>query len=467
MSTHRSIVPHVPMAAQTELILRPVPSLAKAQRGPRVAAGSVVLLVDLLLVTVALLVSSTVGPVGALAAAGAAAAVVLVRGGQRHRLTLAVLDELPGLAAAGLLAAGVARLLTTTANPVAVGLTVTGLLLATRSIAYPLVRTARRRGHAAQRTLVVGVDATGRRMAQTALDHPEYGVTPVGFVDDEDHTGPEALPLPHLGDYADLSTLVADQQIDLVLVAGGRHDEALTTYLRECDRLSVEVLCVPRLADLHHRSRDMDELWGVPLVRFRRAAWRSASWRLKRALDVTVAGLALLLLGPLMLTAALAVRLELGKSVIYRQTRIGLGGEPFTIFKFRSLRLPEAPGDVPVWSINNDARLGPVGRFLRSTSIDELPQLLNILRGDMSLVGPRPERPAFVDRFAAEVPFYEDRHRTPVGLTGWAQVNGLRGDTSIEERARFDNYYIQNWSLWLDLRIIARTVSTVLLRRGS
>ena len=253
--------------------------------------------------------------------------------------------------------------------------------------------------------------------------------------------------------------------------AGAPQDATLVDAVRACDRMDTEIFCVPRFFELHHRSRDMDELWGISLVRVRRATWRSRSWQVKRAFDVLLSAIALVALSPLLLAVALAVRIENGPGVLFRQVRVGLDGEPFTLLKFRSLRLPETRDDGaaagPVWSINGDARLGPVGRIIRKTSIDELPQLINILRGDMTIVGPRPERPEFVEQFTRAIPRYTARHRTPAGLTGWAQVNGLRGDTSIEERARFDNYYIQNWSLWLDVKIVARTVSSVLLRRGS
>ena len=162
--------------------------------------------------------------------------------------------------------------------------------------------------------------------------------------------------------------------------------------------------------------------------------------------------------------AALAVRIELGAAVLYRQERVGRGGQPFQLLKLRTMR-PPTPGAPAGWS-TDFARVGPVGRFLRRYSLDELPQLFNVLRGDMSLVGPRPERPEYVEEFGRAVPSYVHRHRMMVGLTGLAAVEGLRGDTSIEERARFDNWYIENWSLWLDLTILVRTVVAVLRGTG-
>ena len=184
--------------------------------------------------------------------------------------------------------------------------------------------------------------------------------------------------------------------------------------------------------------------------------------RIKRTLDLTGALIGLILTAPLLLAAAIAVRLEGGPGVIYRQERVGLGGATFTLYKLRSLR-PLAHEDHTTWNIAGDTRLGPVGRFIRKTSIDELPQLWNVLRGDMTLVGPRPERPHFVDQFSATIPGYADRHRALPGLTGLAVVHGLRGDTSIPLRAHYDNLYIDTWTPTLDIAIIFRTLGRVLV----
>jgi len=183
-------------------------------------------------------------------------------------------------------------------------------------------------------------------------------------------------------------------------------------------------------------------------------------------MDVCVAGFALLLLTPVLLLVTLAVRLDGGPGVLFRQERIGVDGRQFAVLKFRSLRPATEAESATTWTVADDPRLSPIGRFLRKTSLDELPQLYNILRGDMSLVGPRPERPHFVDQFRNLYPSYEARHRVPSGLTGWAQVHGLCGNTSIPDRARFDNYYIENWSLWLDAKILLRTVGSVVRGDG-
>jgi len=240
----------------------------------------------------------------------------------------------------------------------------------------------------------------------------------------------------------------------------------MVDIIRTCDRLRCEIFLVPRLFELHQVSDDMDTVWGLPLVRLRRATYRSQGWHVKRLFDVAFATGALLVLWPLMLAAAIAVRLEGGPGILFRQERVGADSRRFDVLKFRSLRPVDDAESATNWNIKHDDRLGPVGRFLRKSSIDELPQLFNILRGEMSLVGPRPERPHFVAQFRQTYPRYIARHRVPSGLTGWAQVHGLRGDTSIADRAMFDNYYIENWSLWLDVKILIRTVGSVVKGQG-
>ncbi len=240
----------------------------------------------------------------------------------------------------------------------------------------------------------------------------------------------------------------------------------MVDVLRTCDRLSCEIFSVPRLFELHAITRDTDQVDGLPVVRARRSTYRSRRWALKRVLDLLAGSLAVLLVSPVLLACAVAVRREGGPGIFFRQTRIGLDGREFEIIKFRSMRPATTVESQTLWNVAQDSRIGPVGRFLRRTSLDELPQLFNVLRGDMSMVGPRPERPHFVEQFRAAYPSYTARSRVPAGLTGLAAVNGLRGDTSIEDRARYDNVYIENWSLWLDVTILLRTALAVVRRTG-
>jgi exopolysaccharide biosynthesis polyprenyl glycosylphosphotransferase len=237
-------------------------------------------------------------------------------------------------------------------------------------------------------------------------------------------------------------------------------DDEIVRFLRGCDRLQVDIHVVPRFFELGVGvEQTSDDISGIPISLLRRAPHRSLTWPLKRAFDISVASVGLILTSPIMALAAIAVRFSSPGPILFRQRRLGEGMKPIEVMKFRTMRVNEDSDTT--WSVLRDERLTGIGRVLRQTHLDELPQLINVLRGDMSLVGPRPERPYFAELFSAEIQGYGDRHRVPVGLTGWAQVHGLNGDTSIEERARFDNRYIESWSLWRDLVILARTGAAV------
>ncbi len=213
-------------------------------------------------------------------------------------------------------------------------------------------------------------------------------------------------------------------------------------------------------------GRRFDTLAGAPYVRLP-VGWPARLPRiLKRLFDIVVSTVVLVLLAPVFVACALAVRIETGPGVVFRQDRVGMDGRRFVLLKFRTLRSVDAEESATRWSIEGDDRIGRVGRILRSTSLDELPQLWSVLRGQMSLVGPRPERPFFVQHFSEIYDGYSARHRVPVGITGLAQVNGFRGDTSIEERVRYDNLYIEHWSLWRDVTILLRTLAPVFRRSG-
>ncbi len=402
-------------------------------------------------------------------------AVFYVAGLYRSRLNLSLLDDLPYIVAASFvgfaLKLAMISLLPGVDPPprqVLHAVVLLAAVLVVRRIAYSVVRRARCRGFVRHRTLVLGTGHVGIRLADTLLERRTYGLDPIGFLDDHPPADDaRLLPAPVHGGYRDLGRVVRDQAVRDVIVAFGSADEDdLVDILRTCDRLDVEVFLVPRLFELHNANRYTDEIWGIPLIRVRRAVFRSPWWKTKRLADVVVAGLALLLLSPVLAAVALAVRYEGGPGIIFRQQRVGIDGRPFDVLKFRSLKPVDDSESQTTWNIKHDDRLGPVGRFIRATSLDELPQLWNIVRGDMSLVGPRPERPHFVEQFSTHIPRYTARHRVPAGLTGWAQAHGLRGDTSIEERARFDNYYIENWSPWLDMKIVVKTVGQVVRRQG-
>lgn len=401
-----------------------------------------------------------------------------VAGLHRSRLNLSVLDDTPRLVGGVLAACGLTALGGTFLGwggigskslerelPVFAAMAI-GLVLVGRTTSYGLIRQLRRHGFIAHRTLVLGAGRIGAQVATDLKSHAEYGLRPIGLLD-ADPMLPSRVDLPVLGGHGELADVLVDHDVRTVVIAfTSLPESAMVDVIRTCDRMHCEIFIVPRLFELLHVSHDMETLWGTPLVRLRRASYRTRSWQLKRFVDVLFSAVALLVLSPLLALITLAVRLDGGPGVLFKQKRVGVDGRQFTLLKFRSLKPVDDHESATNWNIAHDGRLGRVGRLLRRSSLDELPQLLNILRGDMSVVGPRPERPHFVEQFREGFPRYMARHRVPCGLTGWAQIHGLRGDTSIEDRARFDNYYIENWSPWLDLKIVLWTARSVVSGAG-
>ena len=334
-----------------------------------------------------------------------------------------------------------------------------------RLLVFAFGRWCRRRFDRCDRSIVVGAGKVGVDLVRTMLQHPEYGLRPVGFIDPHCDTDHDRLPAPLLDE--DLAAAIRRERAGTVVLAFSHAqespvvDSAITAH-----RLGCTTLVVPRMFELCPDGLDVERLRSYPLMRLSTAPTSRPSWWVKRGVDVVLAATALVVLAPVIALCAVAVLLESGRPVIFRQVRVGMDNRTFTIFKLRSVRQGRVDDSQSRWSVVGDDRVGPVGRFLRRTSLDELPQLWNILRGDMSIVGPRPERPGFVREFSAIHELYWARHRVPTGLTGLAQVNGLRGDTSIADRSRYDNYYIANWSLWLDVKIVLLTVGELLWRRN-
>jgi len=390
----------------------------------------------------------------------------------RSKFTMSILDDLPRLALAVLagygISSGVVFLWDGSAFSLHIQFAML-LLLALfigRTISYFLVRYLRRRRILSATALIVGAGEVSAALGSAMKNLPEEGLELIGFADPDPALPAHALPGPVLGSTDDLAQLLHDYRPNHVIIGFSRIPESqLIELVCMCDREESEISVVPRLFEMTARTGDSDELNGIPLTRLRRAPFRSPSWLLKRGMDIVVSSAALLLLSPLLGLIALMDRLVDGPGIIFRQQRVGIDGNSFEVLKFRSMRPATSEEGQTKWNIKNDDRVSWLGKILRKSSMDELPQLWNILRGDMSLVGPRPERPHFTEIFRQSYPRYDSRHRVPCGLTGWAQIHGLRGDTSISERARFDNYYIENWSLWLDIKIILRTFAT--LTKGS
>ena len=336
-----------------------------------------------------------------------------------------------------------------------------------------VIRRGRSTGRLVDQAVIVGTGQVARELAGHLAAPGPYGLEVTGFVD-QGPVDPDGLTLPVLGTVENLDGLLNEGGTDHVLVAFGQSREAdMIGVLRAAVHNDVDVHVVPRFFDLGLpvAPGTADEIEGIPLSRIRRSALRQGSWRLKRALDIAVASVALGVLAPVMALIAVSVRATSAGPILFRQQRVGQHGRPFDLLKFRSLPVDHTDDRVPkeqtgraapTWRLpKSDCAPTRLGAWLRASSMDELPQLINVLKGDMSLVGPRPECPAFANQFACSVPGYSARHRLPVGLTGWSQVNGLRQETSIAQRARFDNYYIERWSLWLDVQILVRTVGVV------
>ncbi|WP_234807580.1 sugar transferase [Mycolicibacterium bacteremicum] len=331
--------------------------------------------------------------------------------------------------------------------------------------------------HAAP-TLVVGDGAMARALVSRMNELPEYGLRAVAILDyDPERTTvtpaedgiPDVLPLGSKDEFVDTATKLRIE--DIVIADCSASEERLIPICRAAHQSGIRVWVVPKLHDAIGAQARIEHLGGVPLLVLPQINPRGWQFAVKHTMDRVLTGVGLLLISPLFLTLALLVKVTSPGPVFFKQPRVGRDGKPFDCLKFRSMRPPRetdaafelASGSAPGGVEGVDRRTA-IGKIMRATSLDELPQLLNVLRGEMSLVGPRPERPEYVELFELQIRRYGERHRVKAGVTGWAQVHGLRGQTSIADRAEWDNYYIENWSLWLDLKTLALTVPAVLKR---
>ncbi len=338
-----------------------------------------------------------------------------------------------------------------------------GIVLITlgRYLHYVISAALRAVGVHAERTLILGTNDTARMVYERMVQSPQLGYDPIGFL--RCASGGDAttfLGLPVLGDLDEVDKVVQGQNVQHVIVAVPDLPHAeLVALVGKCRAVDVNIRVFPDVFQLLAGQVNIDELNGLPLVTVKDIALKGYRLALKRLLDVVCsAGGLIVLSGPLLVIAILVKLSDLKAPVFYTQERVGLDGKPFQVIKFRTMRPDAEASTGPVWAVKSDPRRTRLGSFLRRTSIDELPQLINVLIGEMSLVGPRPERPYFVQQFAASIPRYQERHREKAGLTGWAAVNGLRGNTSIEDRTAYDLWYVENWTLWLDIKIILRSL---------
>ena len=344
----------------------------------------------------------------------------------------------------------------------------TGLIIVGRGIAYIVLALLRSQEENADRILVVGTGEVARTAVSKMQRTPSLGCKPVGALADDGHTVTlEGIPV--LGKIDDIGDVIRAHKIDEVVVAvPNLSKDRLTDIIHKCQGARVGIMVLPDLYEIIVSQAHITDLGGLPVVTVRDIALRGWNLVVKRALDIAVSATGLIVLSPLLLLLALVVKLGCPRApVFYTQERVGLDGKPFHLVKFRSMKPEAEQRSGPVWATSDDPRRTRLGRLLRRFSLDELPQLVNVLIGEMSLVGPRPERPFFVEQFKQKIPRYFERHNEKAGLTGWAQVNGLRGNTSIEERTAYDLWYVENWNVWLDIKIMLRTVTTVLTDRNA
>jgi len=332
------------------------------------------------------------------------------------------------------------------------------LVSATRLAFRSVLASIRRRGRNLKTILLIGTGSLGERVVETIEAHAELGFRVVGALSRQPlPAGSTVCGVPVIGTVADLEGVLAARPVDQVILALPSVETPLLEQLMERLALqTVDVKVVPDLFQYVTLYGGLEEFGGLPLIGLQGGPLEGWNLVAKRAFDLLLSLLALALVWPLLVALALLVKLTSRGPVLFRQERMGMDGRTFPILKFRTMRT-DAEASGAVMARAGDVRRTPLGAFLRASSLDELPQLFNVLRGDMSLVGPRPERPVFIEEFKRRIPKYHLRHKVKAGITGWAQIHGLRGQTSIEKRIEYDLYYIENWSLGLDVKILLRT----------
>ena len=336
-----------------------------------------------------------------------------------------------------------------------------------RSIIRRIQKQRRKKGIGVRNVLIVGAGILGESLVQKIHNHAQAGYQVVGFLDDDpqkknlDFQGVKVL-----GATKDILPLIREKNVNEVIITfpSTTHRKILEMIM-DCEETKVEFKIIPDLLEMITTKVSAGEIAGIPLFGLKEFPLQGWNRVIKRSVDLLFSAFSLLLLSPIMLIIALIIKLDSKGPVFFKQERVGQDGRRFTIYKFRSMKVDAEEETGPVWAEPDDPRTTHVGKFLRKTSLDEVPQLFNVLKGNMSLVGPRPERPFFVKQFKGTIPRYMVRNKIKSGITGWAQMNGLRGSTSIYERIKYDLYYIENWSLFFDLKIILLTIFRLLTQR--
>jgi Undecaprenyl-phosphate glucose phosphotransferase len=335
----------------------------------------------------------------------------------------------------------------------------TTLTILIRNVIRMILRKIRKKGYNQKHILMVGYSRATEQFIDRILVNPEWGYSVRGILDDHHPRGTEYKGIKIIGSIDNLHIILPQNRVDEIAITLGIAEYHKLEYIvNMCEKSGVHTKFIPDYNNIIPTKPYTEDLMGLPVVNIRHVPLTSTFNKiLKRVVDVFGATVALILFSPVMLGTVIAIKLASPGPLIYKQERVGLQNKPFSMYKFRSMVVQDADSEKQKWTTKDDPRVTNVGKFIRRTSIDELPQLWNVLKGDMSLVGPRPERTLFVEKFQEEIPRYMVKHQVRPGLTGWAQVNGYRGDTSIRKRIECDLYYIENWTLGFDFKIILLT----------
>lgn len=332
-----------------------------------------------------------------------------------------------------------------------------------------LLRTFRKKGYNLKHILVVGYSRAAEEYIDRLMDNPQWGYVACGILDNHIPAGTLYRGVKVLGKLGNLEVILPENKLDEIAITLPLKDyDYLEEIVSTCEKSGVHTKFIPDYNSLFPSKPYTEDLQGLPVINIRYVPLTNTGNKIiKRAVDIVGSFVGIVLTSPIMLASAIAVKVSSPGPIIFKQERVGLHNKSFYMYKFRSMRQQSSKEEKKAWTVKDDPRVTKVGRFLRRTSLDELPQLFNILKGDMSLVGPRPERPQFVEKFKEEIPRYMVKHQVRPGLTGWAQVNGLRGDTSIRKRIEYDIYYIENWSLGFDIKIILMTFFTGFVNKNA
>ncbi len=338
-----------------------------------------------------------------------------------------------------------------------------------RIIIRKTLRTMRRRGYNLKHILLVGYSRAAEEYVRRILDNPQWGYVVCGILDEHVPAGTVYKGVKVLGSIGNLEYILPENKLDEIAITLSLKDyDYLEDIVDTCEKSGVHTKFIPDYNSLIPTKPYTEDLMGLPVINIRHVPLtNTGNMVIKRCIDIAGSLFGIILTSPIMLLSAILVKCSSPGPIIFKQERVGLHNKPFYMYKFRSMEIQNVKDEKKAWTVKNDPRVTKIGKILRKTSLDELPQLFNILKGDMSLVGPRPERPLFVEKFREEIPRYMVKHQVRPGLTGWAQVNGLRGDTSIRKRIEYDIYYIENWTLGFDIKIIFMTFFTGFVNKNA